>query len=119
MGNTIEKTLKYRGDESQVFFRELTGGEALELSKGQKAQHVQHAGDAATVTMEIDMGERLEGNMRLTFFTLVTADGKQVFTSWGAFIREKQSKILALQKLAADAQREFNAMDEDAWSGKA
>lgn len=116
--NLIEKTLKYRGEESPVYFRELTGEQTLQLSAGQKAQHTQHAGDAATVTMEVDMGERLENNYRLTFFTLVTAEGKQAYQSWGQFVKEKGSKLKALQKLAAEAQREFDALDEESGPGK-
>lgn len=96
----IKKTLKHKGTETTVYFRELTAGEQLSLVKGQT-----YRGNAKSGNVEIDVGENVESQQRLVLMTLVDENGNQVYAHIKQLHAEPASKIIALGKLAEEAQR--------------
>jgi len=112
--NLTAKTLAHRGAETTVYFRELTGGEMMELAKGKTASH----SGVGAVTMNIDFGDELGRDFRLVQFTLCSAEGKQIYRTLAELLKEPGSKLKALKALANDASREFLADDEESKPGK-
>lgn len=98
----IKKTLKYKGKETDVFFRELTAGQQLDLAKGQKFKTTQKDGGM----LEVDLGDQLEKNYRLVQLTLVTEDGQPVYRNMDKLREEPRKKIAALVILANEANKD-------------
>lgn len=105
---TIEKTLKYKGTETTVYFRELTAGEQLELAKGQRIKGSKEG------AYEFDLGENVAKGQQLVYMTLVDADGKRAYRNMDELRKEPSKKIQALVKLANEVTKDD---DEDAGNG--
>lgn len=101
----INKTLKYKGTETTVYFRELTAGEQLELAKGQQ---IKGSKDGA---FELDLGVQTAKGQQLVYMTLVDAEGKRVYRSIDDLRKESNKKVQALAKLAQEAANEVDDGD--------
>lgn len=99
--NLIQKELKYRGKTETVYFRELTGGEALKLSEG-----TSYRGNATSGEVEVNVYANVKAGQMLVQMTLVTSDGKQVYANLKQLQEEPASKIAALRKLAQEVNKE-------------
>ena len=97
----IEKTLKYGGTETTVFFKELTGGDKLQLARGQKFTTTKEGG-----SFEVDLGDQLERGYKLVQLTLVNDGGKKVYSSINDLLKEPSKKLKALVDLANEVHRE-------------
>jgi alpha-D-ribose 1-methylphosphonate 5-triphosphate synthase subunit PhnI len=97
----IKKTLHYRGTESDVFFRELTAGEALDLARSVRAVKSSKSGE-----LEYDFGANLENSQRLLQMTLVDEDGKNVYRNAEQLRKEPAKKIAKLIALANEVVKE-------------
>lgn len=104
----IEKTLNYRGESTPVFFRELSAGEQVKLAAGVRST-------VRDGTSEVTLDFALEGERghRMIQMTLVTEDGKPVYSSLAKLQEEKTSKIARLLALAREAAAEFAKDGED------
>lgn len=95
----IQKVLNYKGTVTTVYFRELTAGEQLQLTKGQT-----YKGNPKSGTVEVDVYSNAETRQKLVQMTLVDADGMPVYASLKKLQDEPASKVEALSKLAQEAQ---------------
>lgn len=109
MSNLIKKEFIYRGETKDVFFRELNAGEQLKLSQGYKS--TVRGGESEVV---FDLGIEGERAHRLLHLTLVTEDGKSVYSSLAKLHEEPSSKINKLVALAREASAEFGEQDKEA-----
>lgn len=100
---TIEKTLKTRKGEETAYFKPLTAGQQLKLTRGQKASR----NEDGKVVLEMDFGDALERNYMLLHFTHVDANGKQVYPSVQAVQNEDAQRVTKLIELAQEAAKEF------------
>ena len=98
----IEKTLRYGGREEQVYFKELTAGQQLNLARGQKYRTTQKEGGV----LEFDLGDQLEKNYKLVQLTLVKQDGSLVYPRIDNLLQESKSKVAALVKLANEVHQD-------------
>lgn len=104
----IEKTFSYRDESRQVFFRELSAGEQLKLAAGSRA-----AVRDGVSELTLDFAAEGERGHRLVQMTLVTEDGKPVYSSLAKLQEEKSSKIAKLVALAREASSEFSKLATD------
>lgn len=108
---TIQKELKWKpfGETETktetVYFRELTGGETLSLTKGQT-----YKGNAKDGSVEIDVFASGEANQKRVVLSLVDASGNQVYANLKQFQAEPGRKIAALVELSREVHSE---KDED------
>lgn len=105
--NLIKKTLNYRGTESEVYFRELTAGEALDLARGVRSVKQKNG------EMEFDFGANLENGQRLLQMTLVDSEGNKVFRNLEALRKESAKKIGKLIELANEVIKEEEPAGND------
>jgi hypothetical protein len=111
----IAKDLTYNGKTGKVYFRRITAGERAQLLKGQRIQR--KAGEEGT-SYDIDLAETEKGKAQLVFFSAVTPDGKQRFSSLGQVLGAEQLLVGALYDLATQVNREHDDEGDDA-AGKA
>ena len=103
----IQKELKYSGKTETVYFRELTGGEALKLTEGQT-----YKGNAKNGQVEIDVYANVRTAHNLVQLSLVDADGKQVYANVKQLQAESAKKVAALTKLAQEVHKDEEDDDE-------
>lgn len=107
----IQKELKWGSKDNPrtetVYFRELTGGEALKLTEGQT-----YKGNAKNGQVEIDVYANVRTAQMLVLMSLVDADGKQVFANIKQLQAESAKKVSALAKLAQEVHKD-DSDDED------
>jgi hypothetical protein len=95
----VERELKFRGKTETVYFKPLTAGQQLELSKGQK---MSQGKDGAT--FELDMGDHARRNYQMLQMTLCDEDGKRVFRNLQELQEEPRDLIQKLVELALEVQ---------------
>lgn len=107
--DTIQKELKWKSlgeaKTETVYFRELTGGETLALTKGQT-----YKGNAKDGVVEIDVHASAEAGQKLVVVSLVDASGNQVYAGLKQLQAESGKKVAALVELAREVHSE---KDED------
>lgn len=99
--NVIEKELSYRGIKRVVFFKPLTAGQRVDISRGQRINV--GGSKAAENGLEIDAGETLLRTHKFLAFCNVTADGKQIFKG-----------VKEVGELPEDLVNELNALANEA-----
>lgn len=105
----IEKEFTYRGETTTVYFRELTAGEQLNLSRGYKSVFRDGSSE-----VELDFFAEGERGHKLLQMMLVDVDGKNVYSNVAKLREENTSKIAKLVKMANEASKEFSDEDADA-----
>lgn len=101
--STIEKTLRFRGKEESVYFREMTVADTQKLIRNTKAT----VGEDGKARQEIDFGAEYDRGLLQLHLTLVDAAGKKVFPSVQAIQNEPSARVGELLKLCKEAEKEF------------
>lgn len=105
MSNTIEKTLKFRGKEESVWFREMTVGDTQKLIRNTKAT----VGEDGKARQEVDFGSEYERGLLQLSLTLVDGpeSNKKVYSGVVALQNESSARVGELLKLCKEAEKEF------------
>lgn len=98
--NVIERTLEYRGKEKKVYFRQLTAGQRINISRGQRMTVGSKAREEG---VEVDVGESLERTHKFLAYANVDAQGNPVFKNHKEVQELPEDLVAALQALADDA----------------
>jgi hypothetical protein len=98
----IEKQFTYRGETKTLHFRELTAGEQVKLSAGYKSTVREGVSE-----MTLDLAFEGERGQRLLQMTLVTEDGKPIYSGLGKLQDEPASKVAGMVSIAREASAEF------------
>lgn len=101
-GGAEKRTIEYRGQKKDVWFRGITGAERIKLLEGQ----VMDAGGEGKPSFKIDLGKSAENNARLVQFSTVDENGKQVFESIGDVKKMPDDLIALLYKEASSINKE-------------
>jgi hypothetical protein len=99
----VAKTLTYNGKELTVYFRRLTAGERVAITRGQKFS----VGEGKAHGVEMDAGETLERTHKFLSFVNVTETGAQVFKNAREVGELPEDLIAKLNDLANEALGEF------------
>lgn len=109
---TIEKQFAYRGETSTMHFRELTAGEQIKLTAGYKSTVREGVSE-----MTLDLAFEGERGQRLLQTTLVTEEGKPVYTSLQKLQDLPASKVARMVELCREAAAEFAKRASEAGEG--
>ena len=99
----ITKTLKFRGKEEPVFFREMTVADTMKLIRNTKAT----VGEDGKARQEIDFAAEYERSLTQLQLTLVDESGKRVYQTLQAIQNEPSARVAELLKLCKEAEKEF------------
>lgn len=103
VGNGPEKrTIDYRGQKKDVWFRRITGAERISLLEGQ----VMESSGEGRPSFKIDLAKSAEKNAKLIQFSTVDEFGAQVFDSIGAVKKMPDDLLTLLYKEANDVNKE-------------
>lgn len=105
----ITKKYVYLGVEHVAHFREMTGRQQIEMSRGLR-QTIRSSSDTE---IEVDLSTEGERGHRLVLMTLVDENGSPVYSSLQKLQDEKASKLAKLVALAREAASEFAKQAED------
>ena len=107
----IEKTLKFRGKEETIYFREPSVADAAKLIRNTKAM----IGQDGKISQEIDFAAEYERNLLLLQLTQVNAGGAaRVWPSVQALQNQSATYVNELNKLAKEAEKQ---LQEDQGNG--
>ena len=109
---TIEKAFNYRGESSVLHFRELNAGEQIKLTAGYKSTVREGVSE-----MTLDLAFEGERGQRLLQTTLVSEEGKPVYTSLQKLQELPASKVARMVELAREAAAEFSKRANEAGEG--
>lgn len=96
----FEKELDYKGQKKTVYFKRLTAGERINLSRGQKMLVGNKSKEHG---VEVDLGEFLERTHRYLLMCNVDSEGKRIFKKIEEVQALPEDLVSALQKLADEA----------------
>lgn len=105
MIETISKTIRTRNGEEEVYFKPVTGGQRLRMTRGQKATR----DEDGKARIEIDLGDQLERDHLLVHFTCCDASGRSVYPSVQAVQNIDDQRLAKLIAAAREADAEFQA----------
>jgi hypothetical protein len=98
--SVIERTLDYNGKSKKVYFKQLTAGQRINMSRGQKFAVNARSREEG---VQVDMGDTMERGHKFLLYCHVTAEGKQVFNGLKEIQDLPEDLIAKLQDLADDA----------------
>jgi hypothetical protein len=98
--SVIPRELEYRGQKKTVYFRQLTAGQRIQISRGQRMTVGSKSREEG---VEVDVGESLERTHKFLAFANVDAQGNPVFKSHKEVQELPEDLVAELQRLADDA----------------
>lgn len=110
----ITKQWKFGKEEKTLYFKRLTAGQALTLSRGTK---VRQDAESGKPIIEIDIAEQFEKGVLLVVMTLVDASGRQVYRNVNELYNMDNQKVRSLVEVARQAKDEGDPDEDDDGNG--
>ena len=96
----IKRELVYKGHKQDVYFRRLTAGERIAVSRGQRMMIGNKSKENG---VEVDLGDALERTQKFLMYSNVDATGTRIFRKLEDVQKLPEDLVTALQRIADEA----------------